>query len=149
MNMIWFWIIVAIAAAVIEIVTLGNLICIWFTVGAAVSAVLAVLKVATPIQYFAFFAVSIAAMLIIRPMSVNYLRGNVVPTNADKLIGKTAHLTKDITSEAWGELVISGMTWSCISLDNEPIKKDTKVRIMAIEGVKLIVKPIDEKTMED
>ena len=144
MNMIWFWILVAIGAAVIEIVTLGNLICIWFSIGAAVSAALAAFNVATPIQYFAFFAVSIAAMLIVRPMSVNYLRGNVVPTNADKLIGKTAHLTKDITAENWGELNISGMTWSCISFDGEPISKDTKVRIMAIEGVKLIVKPIDD-----
>jgi membrane protein implicated in regulation of membrane protease activity len=77
-------------------------------------------------------------------MAANYLRGNVVPTNADKLIGKTAHLTKEITSEAWGELVISGMTWSCISIDGEPIRKDAKVKIMAIEGVKLIVKSIEE-----
>ncbi len=144
MNMIWFWIIVAIGAAVIEIATLGNLICIWFSAGAAVSAILAVCKVAVPIQYFAFFAVSIAIMLIVRPMATNYLRGNVVPTNADKLIGKTAHLTKAITSEAWGELVISGMTWSCISVDGEPIGKDTKVKIMAIEGVKLIVKSIED-----
>ena len=144
MNMVIFWVVVAIAAAVIEIFTLGNLICIWFSAGALVSAVLAGLHVATPIQYFAFFAVSIMTMLIVRPMSINYMRGNVVPTNADKLIGKTAILTKAITTEAWGELVINGMTWSCVSVDNEPIDKDTKVKIMAIEGVKLVVKSIDD-----
>ncbi|MBQ2214092.1 MAG: NfeD family protein, partial [Erysipelotrichaceae bacterium] len=61
--MVIFWLIVAIASIVIEIITLGNLICIWFAIGALVSAILAWLKVYTAIQYIVFFVASILAML--------------------------------------------------------------------------------------
>ena len=144
MSMILLWIFVAIASIIIEIVTIGDLICIWFAVGALAAGIFAWLKLSTALQFVSFFVVSIGVMLIVRPLAAKYLRGNVVATNTDRLIGMSAVLTKDITPEAWGELVISGMTWSCISIDNQPIKKDTNVRIMAIDGVKLIVKAIDE-----
>lgn len=141
--MVFFWLIVAIASIVIEIITLGNLICIWFAIGGLISAILAWLKIVPIIQYIAFFAVSILAMLIIRPLAAEYLRGNTVPTNADRLIGKTGMVTKDITAEAWGEVVIQGVRWSAVSVDSSEIKKDTKVKIMAIDGVKLIVTPVE------
>ena len=144
MSMIILWIFVAIASIIIEIVTIGDLICIWFAVGALAAGILAWLKIQTELQFTAFFVVSIGVMLIVRPLAAKYLRGNVVATNTDRLIGMAAVLTKDITPESWGELVIAGMTWSCISIDNQPIRKDTNVRIMAIDGVKLIVKAIDE-----
>lgn len=141
--MVIFWLIVAIASIVIEIITLGNLICIWFAIGALVSAILAWLKVYTAIQYIVFFVASILAMLIIRPLAAEYLRGNTVPTNADRLIGKAGVITKDITPDAWGEVLVMGVRWSAISVDNTAIKKDTKVKIMAIDGVKLMVTPVE------
>ena len=141
--MVIFWLIVAIASIVIEIITLGNLICIWFAIGALVSAILAWLKVYTAIKYIVFFVASILAMLIIRPLAAEYLRGNTVPTNADRLIGKTGVVTKDITSDSWGEVLVMGVRWSAISVDNTAIKTDTKVKIMAIDGVKLMVTPVE------
>ena len=141
--MVIFWLIVAIASIVIEIITLGNLICIWFAIGALVSAILAWLKVYTAIQYIVFFVASILAMLIIRPLAAEYLRGNTVPTNADRLIGKTGVVTKDITSDSCGEVLVMGVRWSAISVDNTAIKTDTKVKIMAIDGVKLMVTPVE------
>ncbi|MBR2600151.1 MAG: NfeD family protein [Erysipelotrichaceae bacterium] len=141
--MVIFWLIVAIASIVIEIITLGNLICIWFAIGALVSAILAWLKVYTAIQYIVFFVASILAMLIIRPLAAEYLRGNTVPTNADRLIGKTGVVTREITSDSWGEVLVMGVRWSAISVDNTAIKKDTKVKIMAIDGVKLMVTPVE------
>ena len=142
--MITFWLIVAIAAIIVEIITLGNLICIWFAVGALVSAILAWLHVVELIQYITFFAVSILVMLIVRPLAAEYLRGNTVPTNSDRMIGKVGKVTKDITAENWGEVTVQGMVWSAIGIDNQAIKKDTKVKVMAIEGVKLIVRPIED-----
>ena len=98
------------------------------------------LKIQAIWQYIAFFVVSIASMLIIRPMAHNYLRGNIVPTNYDRLIGQNATLSKEITSNSWGEIDTGGTKWSCASLDNHPIPEGTNVRIVAIEGAKLIVK---------
>lgn len=141
--MLTMWIIVAIGAFLIEIFTLGNLICVWFIFGALASALLAWLNVQAVWQYITFFIVSIVSMLIIRPLAHKYLRGNVVPTNSDRLIGKTTKLTKEITEDSWGTLIKGGIKWSCVSADNQPIEKGANVRIVAIEGAKLIVKKID------
>ena len=140
-----FWIIVMIVSVIIEIVTIGDLICIWFAVGALASLIMALLKLSTMVQYIAFFAVSIIVMLTVRPMAIEHLRGNIVPTNSDRFIGKSALLTKDITEEAWGQLSIGGSTWSCTSADNTPIPQGTRVRIIAIDGAKLIVKKSEQE----
>ncbi|HQB31877.1 MAG TPA: NfeD family protein [Erysipelotrichaceae bacterium] len=141
--MLTMWIIVAIGAFLIEIFTIGNLICVWFIFGALASALLAWLKVQAIWQYIVFFVVSIVSMLIIRPLAHNYLRGNIVPTNYDRLIGKNTTLTKEITADKWGEVIKGGVKWSCVSVDNQPIPEGTNVKIVAIEGAKLIVKKID------
>ncbi|MGN1398732.1 MAG: NfeD family protein [Erysipelotrichaceae bacterium] len=137
------WIIVAVGSFVIELATLGNLICIWFSLGALFSLVLSLLQVNEVIQYVAFFVVSIIAMLIIRPLAHKYLRGNTVPTNSDRLIGQLAQLLEPISLNSWGKVSISGVDWSCTSEDNSDIAKDTIVKIVAIDGAKLVVKKID------
>ena len=136
------WIIVAVGSIIIELVTLGNLICIWFSL-ALFSLALSLLKVGEIIQYVAFFIVSIVAMLIIRPLANKYLRGNTVPTNSDRLIGQKAQLLEPINLNSWGKVSISGVDWSCVSEDNSSIEKDAIVKIVAIDGAKLIVKKID------
>lgn len=137
--MLYIWIAVTAAAVVIEIITLGDLICIWFAVGGAFSAVLAALNVAQPLQYVAFFVVSIISMLVIRPLAFNYLRGNTVPTNSDRLIGKTAKLTKGISEDTWGEVKLDGTLWSAVTADNSSINKGEMVKVIAIDGSKLVV----------
>lgn len=141
--MLTLWILIAIGAFLIEIFTLGNLICIWFTIGACIAIPLAIANVSHIWQYVVFFAGSIGSMLLIRPLAAQYLRGNTVATNTDRLIGQTTVLTKDITPNSWGEAKISGMDWSCTSVDNSPITKDSQVKIIAIDGAKLVVKKID------
>ncbi len=139
------WIIVAVASAIIEIVTLGDLICIWFSIGALAALLLAWLKVKLIVQIIVFFIVSIAVMLIVRPLAIRYLRGNTVATNSDRYIGKTATLLREITDGSWGLLNVGGSSWSCTSVDGQPIEKGTKVKIMAIDGAKLIVRKADQE----
>lgn len=137
--MLTLWIIVTVAAIIIEIITLGNLICIWFAFGGAFAALLAALHTTEALQFAAFFVVSIITMLVIRPLAYTYLRGNTVPTNSDKLIGKTTVLLKDITLTSWGEVKLDGTIWSCVTSDNSLIEKGQTVKVLAIDGSKLIV----------
>ncbi len=141
--MLTLWILVAVGAFLIEIFTIGNLICIWFTIGACLAIPFAIAQVAEVWQYIIFFVGSIGSMLLIRPLAQNYLRGNTIATNSDRLIGLTTALTKEISSSSWGETKIGGMVWSCTTADNTAIAKDTIVKIIAIDGAKLIVKKID------
>ena len=140
MNMMIVWGVVAVAALLVEIVTVGAMTSIWFTVGAIASLILAALKVNTVIQIVAFVVVSLLALLTIRPMAAEYLRGNTVATNNDRLIGTFVKVTKEITPDVWGEVATPGMKWSAVEVNGEVCEVDTKVKVLAIEGAKLIVK---------
>ena len=62
---------------------------------------------------------------------------SVVPTNSDMVIGKTGVVTKKIEANKYGEVKVFGNIWMATSSDE--IDVDNKVRILSIDGVKLIV----------
>ncbi len=140
MNMVIVWGIVAVVALLLEIATVGAMTSIWFAVGALIALILALLKLGTMIQLIVFIVVSVASFIIIRPMAANYLRGNIVPTNYDSLIGSTVKVSKEITTDAWGEVTVSGMTWSAVEVNGNAVEAGSHVKVLAIEGAKLIVK---------
>ena len=72
------------------------------------------------------------------------LYGEDVKTNAFSLEGKTGKVIEDISPvDAKGQVKVNGELWSATSYNDLPITKDTKVVIEKIEGVKLIVKPLN------
>lgn len=141
--MILIWCFIMIAALIIEIATVGNLVSIWFTIGAAIALTLALLDVPDVIQVIVFAFTSGILILSLRPLAAKYFRGNIVATNADSLIGKHAKLIRSITDDQYGEVKLNGIIWNVISVDDRPIEQNTLVSIQAIEGAKLIVKEID------
>ena len=80
-SMAAFWIIVAGVALLIEAITTG-LTSIWFTIGGFVAAVAAWLGAGLPVQIILFLVVSIALMLLVRPLAKKKVTGEVVPTSA-------------------------------------------------------------------
>ena len=56
---------------------------------------------------------------------------------------KIGLVTEPITRLEPGEVKVDGKRWSAIA--NKKIKKDSKVEILAIDGVKLVVKEIKEE----
>lgn len=142
--MMVFWICMVIGAIVIELITPTALVSIWFACGAAIAFLLEMLGADITIQIVAFFAVSLITMVIVRPIATRYLRGNVVATNADRMINEIGLVSKDIREEAWGEVKIKGSIWSAVSKDTTTIEVGKRVKVVAIEGAKLIVKEVLE-----
>jgi len=85
-----------------------------------------------------FLVVSILSLLVLRPLFHKYIRKNEIKTNADRLVGKIAVCTKAIADGDRGEVKIEGKIWTSIS--NENIAVGEKVEVLAIDGVKLVVK---------
>lgn len=141
--MIWVWTVVFAAALIIELATPSALISVWFALGALVSLLLALAAVSLWGQLAAFALVSLIALCVIRPLAARSLRGNVVATNADRLIGAMAVVEKRISAREWGSVRIEGNVWSAIAQDGRDIEPGTAVRVKAIEGVKLIVVPVN------
>ena len=138
--MMWLvWLGVGLLAVVLELLTASALVSIWFAVGACAAALVSLLDFSIGIQIAVFVIMSFLSMLIVRPVAARYLRGNVVRTNADRYIGEKGIVTKKITSNDWGEVKIQGTIWHAVSVENEEIEEGSRVKVVAIEGAKLLV----------
>lgn len=137
---IWFG--VAVFLAIIEAITY-QLVSIWFVAGALVSTVIAVfMPEAILLQIIVFVAVSLIALLVTRPFVRKLTNKEKTPTNSDRNIGKSGYVLDDINNELGvGRVNIDGAVWSAKSEDDSVIKKDTRVTVRDIRGVKLIVMP--------
>ena len=94
------------------------------------------------IQTIVFLVISIVTLILTRPLAKKFLIPTVVKTNYDKVIGMIGIVTCDIKKHENGEVKVDGKYWTAKS--DHTILKDSKVEILAIEGVKLIVKEVEE-----
>ena len=79
-------------------------------------------------------------MAILRPLARKYVLPTVVPTNADRVIGRQAVVTEAIDNlNGKGTVVVFGVAWTARSEDGHPIPEGTAVVVKRIEGVKLFV----------
>ena len=85
---------------------------------------------------------SILLVVLTKPLVKRFKKRNVVPTNLDMVIGKTATVTEAITKDGIGEVKVLGKRWSAYSDKN--IKENAKVKVLSINGVKLKVEEIKE-----
>jgi membrane protein implicated in regulation of membrane protease activity len=143
MMELWIWVVILVATLLIEVETAGTLVSIWFSLGALVALIIFWLGGPIPLQVVMFLVVAIASLLAIRPLASNYFRGNIVPTNQDRIIGAQATLLVPITSTSWGQVKVFGSVWSAQSIDKKSIDEGQLVEVIAIEGAKLIVKAVN------
>ena len=134
------WLVILIVLLVIEVITLG-LSTIWFAGGALAAFIAALLGANVAVQVVLFLAVSIILLIFTRPVVMRMLNKHKTATNAESLIGEQAIVTQTINNlMGRGEVFINGLEWMARSQqDNDTIEKDTVLRILRIDGVKLIV----------
>ena len=146
MDMTVVWLVAMIVLLVIEGVVPG-LISIWFALGALAALVSALLHAPLWLQIVWFLVVSIAALALTRPLAKKYINAKTQPTNADMLIGKECVVRESIDNVLGaGAVSVDGKVWTART-ENDDIKvpEGSRAVVVRIEGVKLIVKPIEDK----
>ena len=139
-NMTTVWLIAMVALFVIEAAVPG-LVSIWFAIGALAALISALVKAPLWLQITWFFIVSVALLILTRPLAKKYVNGKVQPTNADVVIGKEAVVIEDIDNvRGTGAVSVGGKQWTARSDSGAEIAKGAVVSVLRIEGVKLIVK---------
>ena len=135
----YVWLGILILAIIAEAVTAG-LVSIWFVPSALAAMILALCNVPVYLQVTVFLGLSIILLIFSRTIWKKYTSFKPVePTNADALIGQIGIVTEAINNiDASGEVKVNGQHWSARSQNDVPIEKDKHVRILSIEGVKLI-----------
>lgn len=136
------WIIVFLVLVFIELVTV-NLVTIWFAIGSIAAYITTYFTDNLVIQLVVFIVVSIISLLAIRPLAKKLRKTEFEPTNLDRVIGKEGVVTKDITKNDYGEVKVLGNIWTATS--KKVIKKGTQVKVLKIEGVKLLVEEVKEE----
>lgn len=140
--MTFTWLVLFIVLVFIELVTI-NLVTIWFAIGSLVSFFVSLFSSNTSLQIGIFVLVSFIALLLTKKVVNKVKNKKVIPTNLDRVIGEIGIVTEAIAPEKVGEVKVDGKRWSAIS-DTE-IKLNEKVKILAIDGVKLKCQRVEEK----
>jgi len=144
----YVWLAFVILFVVAECMTVG-LVSIWFAGGSLVAMLLAMAGAGIGWQLFAFLLVSAGLLLATRPLAKKYINSKKEKTNYKSVIGEVAKVTETIDNyNQTGAAFADGKEWMARSTDNAVvIQKDALVKVVAIEGVKLMVEPY-ERTEE-
>ncbi len=139
--MIWIWLALFVIAAAFEFATL-DFVSIWFAIAAIPSFILSLISVDPMIQVFVFVGIALFLLLFTRPLMLKHLKTNEIKTNVDSMVGTTGVVIARITPDTIGRVRVRSTEWSAIA--KESIDVDEHVRVLDIEGVKLIVEKIEK-----
>lgn len=137
------WLIVAIICLIVEGLTAG-LATIWFAGGAFIALIFALFDTGLGLQVAVFLISSVGLLVSTRKIFVEKLKTGTEKTNADALIGEEGLVTADIAPFAPGQVKVKGQVWTAVCEDSAAaVPSGTQIKVIAIEGVKLIVSPAE------
>lgn len=136
------WLVVAIVFAIAEIMT-PTLTLIWFSVGAVILIFLSSFIESILIQIILFAIISTTLLVVMTKKFVKEDKNHKYDTNLQAILNRKALVRQTIPHNKSGLVVLDGEEWTAVSISGEEIKKDEMVEILKIEGVKLIVKKIN------
>lgn len=135
------WLVIFIVLVIIELITI-NLVTIWFAIAAVFALLVDIITRNTMLEIIVFIVSSFLLLLLTKPLIKKIKVKKVEATNLDMVINKVGIVTEDILDDKIGEVKVLGKRWSAYS--STELKKDEKVKILSIDGVKLKVEKIGE-----
>jgi len=133
------WAVLIVCFTLVEAFTLG-LTSIWFAVGSLAALIASALGFNITIQIVSFIVVAIVLLIYTRPVARKIFKIGQNKTNIDALIGKNATVIKVILPMEVGQVKLNGQIWSAKGDEHETYGIGDLVEVLAIEGVKLIIK---------
>ena len=138
------WLVLLVGFVVLEAVTV-KLLCIWFAAGSLAAMVVSLLGGAMWLQVLVFFVVSIVLFAALWPMAKKHLKPKLVATNTDALVGRICTVTETIDALDSGRVKVGDVTWSARCENGEIISAGTQVKILKIQGTKVLVEPVKKE----
>ena len=133
------WLVAVVAFIILEASTY-QMVCVWFIVGSIGGMIARMLGAGFWVQMSVFLVISIALLILMRPMAMKRLNSHKVKTNADSLIGKKVLITETVdNTKATGQGKVDGTVWTVRTEEDKIIEEGAVAEIKRIEGVKLIV----------
>lgn len=141
------WISIIVIASLTEAFT-AQLVSVWLVVGAVAALITSLFTSSLWIQVVVFIIVTLISLILTRPIVKKAISFEKAKTNADKYIGKTGIVVKEINNELGvGQVNILGSMWTAISSDDSIIAEGENILVESIQGVKLKVKHIPKENL--
>lgn len=141
----YIWIAAAVLLFILELCISSGFYLLCFSVGAAVTALIALAGLGLVGDLLVFIAFSILAFLFLRPVVIKKMdeRSRHLPkTNQQALIGRRATVVEAIEPGGMGRVKIDGDIWQARTEDNSPLAVGAQAEVVAIDSIVLTVRPV-------
>ena len=137
-DWVW-WMIAAGVLAIGEIATLGFFLGP-IAIAAVTAAIVALAGGGLAAQWIVFIAVSLASLLVLRPIARRHLRTpGKLRTGTAALVGRPAVVLERVDRDG-GQVKLAGEVWSARSYDDdEAFEPGARVEVMKIDGATALV----------
>jgi membrane protein implicated in regulation of membrane protease activity len=137
-DWVW-WMIAAGVFAIGEIATLGFFLGP-IAIAAVTAAIVALVGGGLAVQWIVFIAVSLASLLVLRPIARRHLRTpSQLRTGTAALVGRQAVVLERVDRDG-GQVKLAGEVWSARSYDDdETFEAGKRVEVLKIDGATALV----------
>ena len=134
----YIWLIVALFLLFLEAGTPGLFFFLSFAVGAACASLCSFLGASIYLQCSIAILTTAVALVVIKYYTGKH-KMTTLPTNVYALIGREGIIVQAIEDQQPGRVRVGGETWPAITEEKTGIAEGVTVRIIGIQGNKLIV----------
>lgn len=138
----WIWVVAGFLLLVLELASPGGFYVFFFGCGALAVGLLAALGWAEPLalQGVLFAGLSVAALVIFRPLIVRRLHVGVGDAAVDSLVGERARARGEIAAGGFGKAELRGTTWNARNLGAATVGPGQVCRVERVDGLTLWIR---------
>jgi membrane protein implicated in regulation of membrane protease activity len=150
----WLWLVVALLAAVGEVLTTTLFLAI-VALAAVITAIVALVLPFTLVQVAMFAGMSLGGIAFIRPalvrsFGIDSLSNSSGRVTQSQIVGRRATVTRTVDSAGGQVRIGDGEFWSARSYDpDDLIPVGASAEIVVVDGLTALVSPVVPITLED
>ncbi len=136
----WVWWLIASGLLVVAELLTTSLVFAMLSGGTAAATIVAALGGGAPLQFGAFAAVSLALLVVVRPIATRHMRTPAaIRTGVAALVGSEAEVLEAVDGRD-GRIKLAGEIWSARSYDGSSVHDPgSMVRVIEISGATALV----------
>jgi membrane protein implicated in regulation of membrane protease activity len=138
----WYWILLGLVLAAIELATPGGFFFAFFAVSAVLVGLVELVGLleSDAIQWALFSALSIGALIFFRKPLVDWMERTQQQEAVDSLVGELAVPAAAIPAGEHGRAELRGATWSVRNIDDRALAAGERCRVAGVRGLELDIR---------
>jgi membrane protein implicated in regulation of membrane protease activity len=139
----WYWVVLGLALAALELATPGGFFFLFFAASAIVVGLLELAGLAgnDPIQWALFSILSLICLAVFRKPLLRRIRASERDQPVDSMVGEVAVTTTPIGAGEYGRAEFRGSMWSARNIAGFPMSVGERCRVVAVRGLELDIRP--------